>query len=166
VLFVVATLWSWPELGPDAEGKRALTVVFAAAAGAACIAEFVPVSTRLLVLLALAAWLLRDHASGYGVTIAAIAYSTCWFAYRVPVLPLRLPGDYSYGLFLYGFPVQQALAARFPWLAPDQLTALALPAALLCAIASWHGIERLALGLKRRRADTPLPGSLHAAPIS
>lgn len=158
-VFVVANLWLWPELAPDSEGKRALTVVFAAAAAAACVAEYVPVSTRLLALLGLATWLLRDHASAYGLTIAGIAYFTCWFAYRVPVLPLRFPGDYSYGLFLYGFPVQQALAALYPSLSPDQLTALALPVASLFAIASWHGIERLALSLKPRRAPPPVPDS-------
>jgi peptidoglycan/LPS O-acetylase OafA/YrhL len=150
--FVVASLWLWPELAPDTEGKRALTLVFAAAAGAACVAEYVPVSTRLLALLGVATWLLRDSACAYGLTIAGIAYFSCWFAYRLPALPLRFPGDYSYGLFLYGFPVQQALAALWPSLPPDWLTALALPTALLFAIASWHLIERRALSLKPRRA--------------
>jgi peptidoglycan/LPS O-acetylase OafA/YrhL len=161
-VFVIASAWLWPELAPDTEGKRALTVVFAAAAGAACVAEYVPVSTRLFALLGMATWLLRDSALAYGLTVAAIAYFSCWFAYRVPALPLRFPGDYSYGLFLYGFPVQQALAALYPSLSPDSLTALALPVALLCAIASWHGIERLALSLKPRRATTTLPD---AAPM-
>ena len=155
--FVAASLWFWPDLAPDNEGKRALTVVFAAAAGAACVAEYVPVSTRLLALIAAAAWLLRDSTYGYGMIVAGIAYFSCWFAYRVPALPLRFPGDYSYGLFLYGFPVQQALAALYPSLTPDALTALALPVALLCAFVSWHAIERRALSLKPRRAPSPRP---------
>jgi len=95
--------------------------------------------------------------------VAGVAYFSCWFAYRVPALPLRLPGDYSYGLFLYGFPVQQALAALYPSLAPDALTALALPVALLCAFASWHAVERRALSLKPRRAPASLP---HATPVA
>ena len=160
--FVLATLWLWPSLGPDVEGKRALTVVFAAAAGAACVAGYVPVSTRLLVLLGMAVWLLRGQAGAYGLTIAGIAYFSFWFAYRVPALALRFPGDYSYGLFLYGFPLQQGLAALYPSLSPDQLTALALPAALLFAIASWHVIERRALSFKSWRASPPLPA---AAPV-
>lgn len=151
-VFVLASLWLWPVLGPDDEGKRTLTLVFAAAAGAACVAELVPVSTRLLLLLCAAIWWLRGEALAHGLTVAAIAYFSCWFAYRLPALPLRFPGDYSYGLFLYGFPLQQALAALYPSLSPDQLTAVALPAALLFAIASWHAIERRALSLKSRRA--------------
>lgn len=155
--FVVASLWLWPQLAPDANNKRALTLVFAAAAGAACVARYVPVSTRLLALFAGLAWLMRDRPGGYALTVGTIAYFSCWFAYRVPALPLRFPGDYSYGLFLYGFPVQQALAALYPSLSPDRLTLLALPVALLCAIASWHLIERRTLSLKARLNMPKMP---------
>jgi peptidoglycan/LPS O-acetylase OafA/YrhL len=57
--------------------------------------------------------------------------------------------DISYGVYLYGWPVQQGLVTLFP-----KATALALlaPAVLITAIvafASWRLIERPALGLKQ-----------------
>lgn len=53
------------------------------------------------------------------------------------------PGDFSYGLYLYAFPVQQLLVR---WsggtLAPFRLFALALPATLALAVVSWYAVER------------------------
>ena len=154
LLAVIAVLVAWPQLAPDAEGKRALTTVFAFTAAAACAARWFPVSTRLLVAIVALSWLLRDTALAYGLTIACISYFTFWFAYRVPPIPLRLPGDYSYGLFLYGFPVQQALVQLDPQIGAGQLTLEALLVALLLAVLSWHAIERRALALKRARVQT------------
>jgi peptidoglycan/LPS O-acetylase OafA/YrhL len=59
-------------------------------------------------------------------------------------------GDYSYGIYLYGFPIQQALVFLFPalkiWWALFSVAALV---ALAIAMASWHFVERPALSLKR-----------------
>lgn len=59
-------------------------------------------------------------------------------------------GDYSYGLYVYSFPVQQTLMQRLPTLEPPALLLLALPLSLLVAVVSWHGIEAPALALKSR----------------
>jgi peptidoglycan/LPS O-acetylase OafA/YrhL len=72
---------------------------------------------------------------------------------------LRLP-DPSYGLYLYGSPVLKLLIL---WgiASPLLLFTLALPCALLLGLASWYGVERIALTLKERRLpfevdlDTP-----------
>jgi hypothetical protein len=60
-------------------------------------------------------------------------------------------GDYSYGLYLYGYPLQQAVASYGPathhwWIN----IGVALPAAFLIAVVSWHKIERPMLNLRRR----------------
>lgn len=70
---------------------------------------------------------------------------------RVGLIPARrtLP-DISYGLYLYGWPVQQVmimLGLTAPWL----LFPAALVVAGLCGAVSWFGIERHALKLKRWR---------------
>jgi peptidoglycan/LPS O-acetylase OafA/YrhL len=57
-------------------------------------------------------------------------------------------GDYSYGLYVYAFPIQQALVHVQRDLAPFTLFATAFVLTLLVAIASWHGMEKPALGLK------------------
>lgn len=62
---------------------------------------------------------------------------------KLPKLPLFGRGDYSYGIYLYGYPVQQmvhttGLDGGTWWLN----AALALPAIVLFAVFSWHVIER------------------------
>jgi len=151
---VIVVLASWSHLAPDTEGKRALTCAFACTAAAACAARHVPVSTRLLVVLGLLTWGLRESPIAYALTIVCLGYFTFWFAYRLPAIPLRLPGDYSYGLFLYGFPVQQAIVQLDPGIGALPLTAAALSVALVLAVLSWHGVERRALDLKRTRSKT------------
>src|SRR5262249_28222965 len=51
-------------------------------------------------------------------------YITLLFAYRAPVLPTIRWGDFSYGLFLYSFPIQQAVVASHPKWNAYQNTAL------------------------------------------
>ena len=149
----------WFGSGPDAEGKHALTLVFAATAAAACAARYVPVSTRLLGLAVGIAWLLRDSALAYGLELTCIAYFSVWFAYRIPALPLRFPGDYSYGLFLYGFPAQQMIVQLDPGIGPLRLTLFAITLATALAVVSWHGIERYALSLKDRPVQRLIPAT-------
>jgi peptidoglycan/LPS O-acetylase OafA/YrhL len=67
-------------------------------------------------------------------------------------------GDYSYGVYVYAFPIQQTLIARLPGISPLHLAALALPLTLALALVSWHALERPALGLKSRfRRSAPSP---------
>jgi peptidoglycan/LPS O-acetylase OafA/YrhL len=66
-----------------------------------------------------------------------------------PVRQFNRLGDYSYGVYIYGFPVQQAVAAMIPGVGPLRMFALAAPIALGVAVVSWHLIERPALSLKR-----------------
>lgn len=111
------------------------------------------------------------HAA-FGGVIAAASWSTPLFhpllilavSYAIFVLGYaRLPrlqiynrlGDYSYGTYLYAFPVQQFLAwAGLTW--PLWNMACALPITLVLAALSWHLIEAPALrwkgGASRRLA--------------
>jgi peptidoglycan/LPS O-acetylase OafA/YrhL len=87
-------------------------------------------------------------------------YLALWLALnpRLPVIPAARFGDLSYGLYIYGWPVEQMviwlLGGRALWW---QVFALALPAAALLALLSWHLVERPALRLKpgARRAALP-----------
>ena len=75
-------------------------------------------------------------------------------------------GDFSYGMYLYAFPIQQLLVRYFaPDLNPYLLSAAAFFLSLLCAIASWHCVEKPSLMLKPRRQSSPLSSpSTRAAP--
>lgn len=68
-------------------------------------------------------------------------------------------GDYSYGLYLWAWPVQQIVASAFPanhWTANLALT---LPIVFGFAYLSWHLIERPALQLKPKKTRNPHAGA-------
>lgn len=69
-----------------------------------------------------------------------------------PTIALIKKGDYSYGLYLYGFPICQAVVAGLPGLRdhPVSIRLLAAALTIICAVASWHLLERPTLGLKKR----------------
>ncbi|HEY5796696.1 MAG TPA: acyltransferase [Bosea sp. (in: a-proteobacteria)] len=64
--------------------------------------------------------------------------------------PSEPPSDLSYGVYLYGWPVQQASHALFPLAGAFALFWPALLVTLVVAWLSWHLVEKPALGLKRR----------------
>ena len=63
-------------------------------------------------------------------------------------------GDYSYGLYLWGFPVEQVLIHFFSPLTITQLFLRAGIVTLVIAVISWHCVEKRALRLKPRRSGT------------
>ncbi|HEY1208578.1 MAG TPA: acyltransferase [Terracidiphilus sp.] len=63
-------------------------------------------------------------------------------------------GDYSYGLFLYGFPLQQALVTLVPAIREWYWNAaLAIPVALAFSVGSWHLVEKRVLARKPLLSD-------------
>ncbi|MHA7820223.1 MAG: acyltransferase family protein [Erythrobacter sp.] len=62
-------------------------------------------------------------------------------------------GDYSYGIYIYAFPVQQATVHLLPGISPAQNMAIAAPITVLCAVLSWHVIEERALAQVRPLTD-------------
>lgn len=79
--------------------------------------------------------------------VATIAYGVFCLAFRAP-LPRIHRTDLSYGLYLYGWPMQQlALLAGAASVAANTVVATVL--ALACAAASWFLVERPALRWKR-----------------
>lgn len=54
-------------------------------------------------------------------------------------------GDYSYGTYVYAFPIQQTVAGLFPGISAFALFCIAAPAVAGVSIASWHVIEEPAL---------------------
>jgi len=68
-----------------------------------------------------------------------------------PQLALVKSGDYSYGIYLYGYPVTQAFVTALPSLKSDMLTlaAVSLATTMIFAAFSWHAVEKHFLKLKR-----------------
>jgi peptidoglycan/LPS O-acetylase OafA/YrhL len=89
----------------------------------------------------------------FGDFIAApvAAYFTVCLGLANPVKLRVLQGaDYSYGVYLYGFVVQQAFVSACPWGREWRINILfCVPASIALAALSWHFVERPALGLRR-----------------
>ena len=83
---------------------------------------------------------------------AFLVYAVFWCAY-VPdgwIRKYNNLGDYSYGLYIYAFPVHQTLAALRPGIAPLPMFLAAFPLSLGLAVVSWHVVEKPSLALKER----------------
>jgi peptidoglycan/LPS O-acetylase OafA/YrhL len=86
-------------------------------------------------------------------------YLALWLALtpRLPVIPAARFGDLSYGIYIYGWPVEQGvvwlLGGRAAWW---QVFLLGLPAAAALAFLSWHLVERPALRLKPGARNSPI----------
>ena len=113
----------------------------------------VPASRRLavgLLLVTLAAAAFSPLA--FGVVYRLTAPWLFVFAALVPAGAIRAAnrlGDYSYGLYIYGFPVQQAIVSLWHGVAPLPLLAASVAVTLTLAAASWHLVEQPMLRLKR-----------------
>jgi peptidoglycan/LPS O-acetylase OafA/YrhL len=80
---------------------------------------------------------------------------------RWPRLPLVQSGDYSYGVYLYGYPILQAVIAAAPYLRNNKLAVAAIGGLLTIAFAavSRHLIERPTLNLKKHFSQRTIPQS-------
>jgi peptidoglycan/LPS O-acetylase OafA/YrhL len=88
----------------------------------------------------------------HAVLFTAESYAVLWLA-LAPGLSrpaFDLKHDLSYGTYLYGWPVQQALHQVFPTAAALTLLGPSIGLTLAVAALSWFGIERPALALKFR----------------
>lgn len=68
---------------------------------------------------------------------------------KIPNLPLFSRGDYSYGVYLYGFPIQQSLVAALKIGSPFVLFFMTIPIVVLLAVFSWHLVEKPTLRFRR-----------------
>lgn len=99
-------------------------------------------------------WLALASAAGAAVVIqfpggdilatVPFAYLTVFLGLCNPGRPkLLFSGDYSYGIFLYGFPIQQAIASASARTQHWYINlALALPATIFVAVCSWWFVEK------------------------
>jgi peptidoglycan/LPS O-acetylase OafA/YrhL len=78
-----------------------------------------------------------------------VAYATVCLGLMNPSRKLLRGADYSYGIYLYGFAVQQTVMHFLPMARVWYLNILiSIPVVVLVAAASWHFVERPANGLR------------------
>jgi peptidoglycan/LPS O-acetylase OafA/YrhL len=80
-----------------------------------------------------------------------VSYMTIYIGFRNPPANIfHKLGDLSYGIFLYGFPMQQVLASQGAWAHHWYISfPLSLSLTILVAWLSWNIVEKPALSLKR-----------------
>ena len=112
--------------------------------------EIIPLNkTLLLVSLLGVALMFREPSLCFATAIPltyVVTYIGCIGRLALPMLKGR---DYSYGIYLYGFPITQAIVALDPNIGRYGLFASAFIATLAFAALSWHWIEKPFLRLKR-----------------
>jgi hypothetical protein len=127
------------------------TAIFMIGGLAALYAGRIPCDDRLGVL-ALIVYLVSLLRGGYLVIgYPAMVYLLLWLAWRLPAFLRRIgaANDYSYGVYLYGFLVQQLLAyAGVHHRGFVAYTTLSVIFSYLLGAASWHLLEKRALALK------------------
>lgn len=73
---------------------------------------------------------------------------------RTRLATLLAGADISYGVYLYGWPIQQLLIFYGLTLSPPANAALAMPLACLAGFASWHLLEKHFLKMAKSRKAT------------
>jgi len=79
-----------------------------------------------------------------------LPYLTLYIAY-VPsghVRKFNQIGDYSYGIYVYAFPVQQSMAALVPNISVSAMIIYSLSITMVLSMTSWHLIEKRFLKMK------------------
>jgi peptidoglycan/LPS O-acetylase OafA/YrhL len=108
----------------------------------------------------------RDTAGAQPLFYLAFVYGVLWVG-TTPLLRRFVPRhDYSYGIYLYGFMVQQCVANIAPQLSHVTAVLIAAPFIVLIAALSWHCVERPVLRWCRARLARPRAVRADARPAS
>ena len=158
VVAVVAQLLVPLDIVPSLKQPRSLAISFIAGVLFYLWRERVFLSWSAAIAAFVAA-LLIPHGEAARVAVAlAGAYLALVVAFRGPAgwkrASAALP-DYSYGIYIYAYPVQQAVLALGGSRSPYVNFVESLAITLLFAAASWHLVEKPALGLKARWMGPP-----------
>jgi peptidoglycan/LPS O-acetylase OafA/YrhL len=117
-----------------------------------CWRDRIPVDARLFGAALIASYALMIRPGLAFVATVPVMYCVLYLGMqRWPRIKLIENGDYSYGVYLYGFPIQQTLVYLFPFFRDwwFLLFAVAAPITLAFAMFSWHVVEKPTLSLKR-----------------
>ncbi len=140
-----------PDGAKGLETALRLPLIFLAGGTAWLWRERLPLSLSLLAAVSLGVLVLAATPVFKPALYLATTYGVLALALH-PKLTGILPepgADLSYGIYLYGWPVQQALVAVWPGMGAVTLLAPSLIVTVFVAFASWHLVEKPALALKQ-----------------
>jgi len=122
------------------------------------------------VLLAVAYVVFRFFVISTILLYPAFAYGLLWLASANFLKRLKPKHDYSYGIYLYGFVIQQIVASVYPSLNNYLAFLISVPVTVALAAVSWHYTGSSVLvcpykGVKRSRWPGEQRGSPGSAPL-
>lgn len=160
------SVYAWPASEGMVSNLLHLLPAFFIGSAAYLLRDRIPYGLPLAALLALSAFLLRDTPAYEIAEKLLFASVVLWIAF----LPSRAgqafarTGDYSYGIYIFHFPILQTIHMSFPGIGPAALFVVGMAATLPMAALSWHWIEKPGMRLRGRFEDavrsTPLAQSL------
>ena len=83
-----------------------------------------------------------------------LPYAMFYFAFsnKIKLHNTAKYGDFSYGIYIYSFPIQQSIIALAGnGIEPLRLFIYTFPVILILAYLSWHLVEKYAIDLKSKR---------------
>jgi peptidoglycan/LPS O-acetylase OafA/YrhL len=121
----------------------------------------VEVSRRMVAVAVLALLAVGLLHSGSVLAGLPMAYLCLWLGVRLPLRHVGRPNDVSYGMYIYGFPVQQTLAlVGAQRLGVAAFVLLGIGCTVPLAVLSWFVVEKRAM--RHRRWGSTLDGRLRA----
>jgi peptidoglycan/LPS O-acetylase OafA/YrhL len=109
--------------------------------------ESVPIRFPILITLAAVSAVSYGRPGFHELFVLAWSYGVFCLGFLrfQPLLVYNRLGDYSYGTYIYAFPIEQIVVALYRGCTPLVMVTLSVPLTLLFAVLSWHCIERRAL---------------------
>ena len=156
VLYVILSLpWVASAMHPKVLLLHRLALPFAIGTALYVWRDRVPLGWGWAVGLGMATAVLHDTALFSEAFAIWLAYTVFVLAY-LPGGPIRRYndfGDYSYGIYIYAFPVQQTVMHLFGPMTPLENMAIGFPVTLVCAVLSWRLVEKPGLAARHRLAN-------------
>lgn len=110
----------------------------------------VRIGVPMIIGLFLITWLLRNGPAFRYAFYLTFALTPLWLMTLKPIKALRTKGDYSYGVYVYGWPIQQTIAAIVPNIGVHANQFASLSVAIIIAAVSWHIIEKPFISIGRQ----------------
>lgn len=127
-------------LNVDIGGR--LPAFFAFGALLALYKDQASIDIRIVCGLILFAWIFRHGAAFQFMFYPAFLMTALWLMTTGPIRALRLPGDFSYGVYVFGWPIQQVMAADFPQFGVHGNQVGTIAVSLALASFSWFVVEK------------------------
>lgn len=174
----VATVWFWNgeehlELGTIHHLVRFATT-FGIGIAMGVFADRIPVSNRIMLVVAAAAGALAFTHLAAIAGFALIAYAIAWIGFCAPPFAGALArlGVWSYGFYVWGFLIEQTVAYAIPGASAWTVLAWSFPLALAAGWLSWVFVEKPSIAYTsaitasiRRLAGPAAPKNRAAEPV-